>query len=77
MGGLSNPGAAPALGRLVRTLHDQGDRRKAIDALARHPAPDAADVLGELASPRSRPKLPLRIRRYAKSLSKRRREGDR
>jgi HEAT repeats len=76
MGGLSNPGAAAALGRLVRTLHDQGDRRRAIDALARHPAPEAVAALADLASPRARPKLPFRIRRHAKSLSKRRREGD-
>jgi hypothetical protein len=76
MGGLSNPGASAALGRLVRTLHDQGDRRKAIDALARHPAPETGDVLAELASSRSRPKLPLRIRRYAKSLSRDRRVGN-
>jgi hypothetical protein len=75
MGGSSNPGAAAALGRLVRTLHDQGDRRRAIDALARHPAPEAVDTLAELASARSRPKLPFRVRRYAKSLSKRRRGG--
>jgi hypothetical protein len=77
MGGLSAPGAASALGRLVRTLHDQGDRRRAIDALARHPASEAAGALAELASPRSRPKLPLRVRRYAKSLSKKRRARDR
>jgi HEAT repeat protein len=76
VGGLSNPGASAALARLVRTLHDPSDRRRAIDALARHPAPEASDVLAELASSRSRPKLPLRIRRYAKGLSKRRREGN-
>jgi HEAT repeat protein len=76
MGGLSTPGACAALARLVRTLHDQGDRRKAIDALARHPSPEASDVLTELASSKSRPKLPRRVRRYAKSLSKKRGEGN-
>jgi HEAT repeat protein len=76
MGGLSTPGACAALARLVRTLHDQGDRRKAIDALARHPSPEASDVLTELASSKSRPKLPRRVRRYAKTLSKKRGEGN-
>jgi hypothetical protein len=76
MGGLITPGACAALARLVRTLRDQGDRRRAIDALAHHPASDASDVLTELASSRSRPKLPRRVRRYAKSLSKKRREGN-
>jgi hypothetical protein len=75
LGGLSNPGASAALGRMVRILHDPGDRRRAIDALARHPAPEALDDLAELASARSRPKLPFRIRRVAKTLSKRRREA--
>jgi hypothetical protein len=76
MGGLITPGACAALARLVRTLRDQGERRKAIDALARHPAPEASDLLTELAFSRSRPRLPRRVRRYAKNLSKKRREGN-
>jgi HEAT repeat protein len=75
MGGLSAPGVAAGLAHLVRTLQDPTDRRKAIDALARHPAPEAADALAGLASSSSRPKLPRRIRRYAKTLAQRRREG--
>lgn len=75
MGGLVTPGACIALARLARSLRDQGDRRRALDALARHPAPEALDVLEDLASSRSAPKLPRRIRRYAKSLAKARRDG--
>jgi hypothetical protein len=74
MGGLASPGACGALARLTHTLRDPGDQRRALDAIARHPSPEATGVLAELASSRARPKLPRRIRRYAKSQAKARRE---
>jgi hypothetical protein len=77
LGSLTVPGAAGALALLARTLQDPGDRRSAIDALARHPAPDAGEALAGLASSSSRPRLPWRLRRYVRSLAQQRQGSNR
>ena len=77
LGGMVKAGACEALATLAQTLKDPADRRRAIDTLARHAAPEATSVLETLASSRSPSRLPWNLRRYAKDLAKKRREGKR
>ncbi len=70
LGALVEPGACQALGRLAVALRDHGDRRRALDALAAHPDGAALTILRGLATSRSRPRLPRKHRRYARSLVK-------
>jgi HEAT repeat protein len=77
LGALVEPGACQALGRLAVALRDHADRRRAIDALAAHPDEAALNVLRGLATSRSRPRLPRKHRRYARSLVKRIEGGSR
>jgi len=67
LGSLVDPGAAAGLAKLALSFRDVADRRRAIDALVRHPAPEAAAELVSLASARSKPALPRKLRRYAKT----------
>ena len=75
LGAVASPEACEGLVRMVRLLRDTAGQRRALEALARHPAPGAAAALDELAAYRTRPRLPGRIRRYAKTLAKNRRTG--
>lgn len=70
LGGLMEPEACRALGRLAVALRDQAERRRALDALAAHPDPMAVSVLRGLGTSRSRPRLPRKHRRYARGLVK-------
>jgi len=71
------PGACEALAKLAQVLKDPADRRRALEALARHGAPEAMGVLEGLGSSKSPSRLPWSLRRYAKDLAKKRREGRR
>jgi HEAT repeat protein len=77
LGAMVRPGACEALAKLAQVLKDPADRRRAIDALARHGAPEATGVLESLASSKSPSRLPWSLRRYARDLAKKRREGKR
>jgi hypothetical protein len=75
LGGLTAPGACAALGKLTRSLRDPADKRRGVEALTRHPSPEAVAVLAELAGTKSPPALPRRVRRFARTQLKRRQEG--
>jgi HEAT repeat protein len=75
VGALVEPESCQALASLALALRDHAERRRALDALAAHPDPQARMVLRGLATTRSRPRLPRRHRRYAKGLIKRLEEG--
>jgi HEAT repeats len=75
LGGVTVPGAATALAKLVHVFREPADRRLAMEALSRHPSQEATDALAELASTKSKPRLPRRIRRHAASLLKARHGG--
>ena len=70
VGTLAEAEACQGLGRLALALRDNGERRRALDALAAHPDPVALTVLRGLATSRSRPRLPRKHRRYARGLVK-------
>ena len=77
IGALAEAEACQGLGRLALALRDNGERRRALDALAAHPDPAALTVLRGLATPRSRPRLPRKHRRYARGLVKKLEGGSR
>jgi len=77
LGTLMETEACRGLGRLAFALRDQGERRRALDALAAHPDPVALDVLRGLAASRARPRLPRKQRRYARGLVKKLEAGSR
>ncbi len=64
--GIRSDAAAQALADVARGGQHLDERRRAIDVLARHPAPAAPDWLRRLASRRERPKLPRTLRRHAR-----------
>jgi len=74
LGAIVKPGACEALAKLALTLKYPADRRRAIEALGRHPAPEATAVLEELVSSKA-PRLPWKLRRLARDLSKKRQEA--
>jgi hypothetical protein len=76
LGGMSTADACLALATVALEGSSTTDRRRALDELARHPAPEATAALGELSSSRARPRLPWRLRRHARA-SLKNREGDR
>ncbi len=67
LGGLVAPEAVAAFAEVVRTSRDPAVRRHALDALGRHPAPTATEVLEVLASRRARPRLQRSLRRLARA----------
>jgi hypothetical protein len=75
LGGMTSAEASSALGRLCLELSAPADRRRVLEELARHASPDAVRVLKELASSRTRPRLPWRLRRQARALLKQREAG--
>lgn len=75
LGSLVTEEAVGALTEVARNSRDNDLRRRALDELGRHPGVTAAEVLQQLASFRSRPRLPRRLRRHARTLLRRRR-GD-
>jgi HEAT repeat protein len=77
LGALVEAGASQGLGRLAVALRDNGERRRALDALAAHPDESALGVLRGLATSRIRPRLPRKLRRYARGLVKKREEDAR
>src|SRR2546427_6984340 len=77
LGTMVKPGACETLGSLAHTLKDPADRRPAMEALGRHASPEATGVLERLASSKGSPRLPWKLRRYAKDLAKKRLEGKR
>jgi HEAT repeat protein len=77
LGGMISPDACSALGKLAVELPTPADRRRVLEELAHHPAREASEILQGLASPRNSPRLPWRLRRYAKALLRERREGKR
>lgn len=74
---MAKPGACETLGALAHTLKDPADRRRALEALGRHPGSGATGVLEGLASRKGPMRLPWNLRRYAKGLAKNRQEGKR
>jgi hypothetical protein len=72
LGGMTSAEACSALGRLCLDLSAPADRRRALEELARHSAPEATAVLRQVASSRGRPRLPWRLRRHARGLLKQR-----
>ena len=72
LGTMVKPGACEALGSLAHTLKDPADRRRALEALSRHASPEATGVLERLASAKGSPRLPWKLRRYARDLAKKR-----
>jgi hypothetical protein len=75
LAGMTSAEASSALGRLCLDLTAPADRRRALEELARHASPDAVGVLREVASSRTRPRLPWRLRRLARALLKQREAG--
>ena len=75
LGGLAAPEAVAALAAVVRSSRDPPVWRGAIDALGEHPAPEATVVLQELASRRTRPRLPRALRRHARARARQRRSA--
>jgi hypothetical protein len=75
LGGMTSAEASSVLGRLCLELSASTDRRRALEELARHSAPEATAVLRQVASSRGRPRLPWRLRRYARGLLKQRERG--
>jgi hypothetical protein len=75
VGGMSSPEACSALATVCLEGSWTTDRRRALDELARHPAPEATTILQELSSSRSRPRLPWRLRRHARASLKQREGG--
>jgi HEAT repeat protein len=69
LGTLVGPEAADALVRIVRDSDDRALRLRVIDELARRP--DGAERLRELASRRTRPRLPWGLRRRARGTARR------
>jgi HEAT repeat protein len=72
LGGMTSAEACSALGRLCLELTAPTDRRRILEELARHSAPEAAEILRDLGSSRSTPRLPWRLRRQARALLKQR-----
>ena len=72
LGTMMKPGACETLGSLAHTLKDPADRRRALEALSRHASPEATGVLERLASAKGSPRLPWKLRRYARDLVKKR-----
>lgn len=77
LGGMTSAEACSALGRLCLDLSTPTDRRRALDELARHAAPEAVAVLRQVASARGHPRLPWRLRRHARALLRQREAGAR
>lgn len=71
LGGIRTDAAARALAGIARTGGHHDDGRRAIDALAQHPAPVAHGLLAELASRRQKPRPPRALRKHAKLLARR------
>jgi HEAT repeat protein len=71
LGTLVEAEACQGLARLAVALRDNGERRRALDALAAHPDGSALGALRDLATSRARPRLPRKHRRYAKGLVRR------
>ncbi|MDQ3940514.1 MAG: HEAT repeat domain-containing protein, partial [Actinomycetota bacterium] len=71
LGGLDTPIAFNTLVNLVRTGQDASLRLQALDELAGHRTPKVAETLAEMASIRSRPRLPRALRHHARALSRR------
>ena len=65
--GIRSDAATQVLANVARHGQHVDERRRAIDLLAKHPTPSAADWLRRLASRRERPKLPRALRRHARS----------
>lgn len=72
LAGMTSAEACAALARLCLELSSPVDRRRALEELARHSAAEATGALQDLASSRSRPRLPWRLRRQARALLKER-----
>ncbi len=68
LGALVGHEAAEALADVARSSHDRALRMRALEELAARP--DGPALLRELASRRSRPKLPWALRRRARSLAR-------
>jgi HEAT repeat protein len=66
LGGLISARAVDALGDIVRSSPRLTIRRLALDLISRHPSERAGDVLHELGSRRSRPRVPRTVRREAR-----------
>jgi HEAT repeat protein len=77
LGGLLMPPAVKALADVARRASNVSVRKLAIDQLSSHPGSDTADALHQLASRRTRPRLPRALRRYAKIAWQKRTEGGR
>jgi HEAT repeat protein len=75
LGTLVEAEACRGLARLAVALRDNGERRRALDALAVHPDGSALEALRELGTSRARPRLPRKLRRYSRGLVKRIEEG--
>jgi hypothetical protein len=69
LGQLTAAEAVAALKTIVLEAADLDARRQALEALAAHASPEAADALKEL-SGRTRPRLPRKLRKQAKSLAR-------
>jgi hypothetical protein len=70
LGALAGRPAAAALADVARANVAVDTRRSAIELLARHSAAEAPELLGALASRRTRPRLPRALRRHAKALAR-------
>lgn len=73
LGGLVGGEAATALASCVRESEDQQTQQQALDQLATHPAPEVPNLLAELASRSSRPRLRRGLRRRARATLRQRR----
>ena len=69
LGQLTAADAVGALNTIVLGSGDMDSRRQALDALAAHSSPEAAEALKSL-SGRTRPRLPRKLRKQAKSLAR-------
>lgn len=68
--GMRSDAAARALADIARHAEDHGDQQRAVELLASHPNQVKTELLRELASPRSKPRLPRSLRKLAKTAAR-------
>jgi hypothetical protein len=75
LGSLDSPAALDMLAGVARSSDDPKLRRRALEELSHNPSAGATRLLRQFAGFRSRPRLPWSLRRYARKLSRGRREA--
>lgn len=75
LAGMRSDAAARVLADVARRADDHGDQQRALELLAQHQSETKGELLRELASRRSRPRLPRSLRRVARAALRRLERG--